>query len=290
MPHPTCSRPPAALAPDELDHLVDHLLGRHLPHAAPIPVPALVRARPTPDGVDLALRPLPEGVHPVDLLLGHVVPRRWAAAGLVAPAAARPVDGAEGPHLVVAVLVGRDGTVAHRGCDHTGADVLPADAPPTGRLVDLLRRALGLPTAPPGVAPGALWEAVWLDAVVAAAAAGGTPTLGPDLADALSATTAPGDHRGWDHLRGLASGRRAPAGATDAALATALRDLVEPADAAWMDDGCFSRWVLGALPDPAQLLDAVDALLPPGRAEAVRRALGRDRAGPPPRGGRSPLG
>ncbi|WCO66075.1 hypothetical protein PO878_16365 [Iamia majanohamensis] len=278
MPHPTCSRPPAALAPDELDRLVDHLLGAH--PSGPTPSPALVRARPTPDGVDLALRPLPDGVHPADLLLGHVVPRRWAAAGVVAPATARPVDGGDGCRLVVAVLVGRDGTVAHCGRDHRGADVLPSDPPPTGRLVDLLLRALGLATPPPAAPTGALWEAVWLDAVVAAAATGGTPGLGPDLADALAATTAPGDHRGWDHLRGLASGARPATGTTDTALAAVLGDLVDPADAAWMDDGCFSRWVLGALPDPAQLLDAVDALLPPGRAEAVRRAVGRDGGGP----------
>ncbi len=42
-----------------------------------------------------------------------------------------------------------------------------------------------------------------------------------------------------------------------------------------MDDGCFARWVLAALPAVDDLLDAVDALLPAGRARAVRRAVGR---------------
>lgn len=282
MPHPTCSRPTPRLSAADLEVVADHVVGAHArPGDAPM-APALVRARATADGFDLALCPLPAGVHPADALLGDVVPHRWAAAGVVAPATARSLDRLDDPGrpLTVAVLVGRDGAVATRTRVPDGGEALDLDEAPVGRLVDLLQRALQRPTPPPEVSTWCLWEAIWLDAVVADVAGGEGPgSVTPELADALAGSSDPDGPAGWDHLRRLAA---APHGAVghDVALAAALSPLIDPEVAAWMDDGCFSRWVLGALPPREELLDAVDALLPPPRAEAVRRALGHTATDP----------
>ncbi len=277
MPQPTCSRPPTGpLTAVDLDLVADHLVGTHArPGEHPIG-PALVRARPTPDGVDLALCPLPAGLHPADALLGEVVPGRWAAAGVVASATARHLDepAGAGRPLTVAVVVGRDGGVATRTRTADGVEALDLDEAPVGRLMDLLLRALQRPTPPPEGSTWCLWEAIWLDAVVAEAAGGEAPgSVTPELADALAAA-GPAGPAGWDQLRRLAAAPEPPPG-PDVALAAALYPLIDPHVADWMDDGCFSRWVLGALPRLEELLDAVDALLPPPRADAVRRALGR---------------
>lgn len=291
MPHPPCPHTPTqgALAASDLERLAEHLVGGHDTAAGDAEASpdgaALVRARRHPAGIDLALRPLPAHVHPADALLGHVVPGLWSVAGIIAPATARTLDGGSGamaPRAIsVSVLIGRNGTVATCARDRHEGRTLALDEVPTGRLVDLLQRALGRPTPPPDAGPCQLWQALWLDAVVAGAAGaehGGA--LAPELAAALSDTASPEGPAGWAHLRGLACAPDAAAGRTDAALATALTTLVEPAHAAWMDDGCFARWVLSALPSPEDLLDAVDALLPPARARAVRHALGLNDASP----------
>lgn len=278
MPRPTCPTPPftRGLAPADLELLADHLVGAHEPGQDGPAGPALIRARPTPDGIDLALCPLPAGTHPADVLVGHVVPPRWNAAGLVASAVARGLseEPAEARRVTVALLLGRDGSLAHRSVADEGHDVVPRHDAPEGRLVDLLHRALGLPTPPCGASPRRLWEALWLDAVVAGAARGDDRGLAPELADALATTSAPEGRGGWSHLRHLASSPTADHRGTDAALAAALGPLIDADAAAWMDDGSFARWVLGALPPIDDLLEAVDALLPAERANAVRVALG----------------
>ncbi len=284
MSRPTCSRPPSTrpLTALDLEGLAEHLVGGHGP-ATEAPVgPALVRARAVEDGVDLALAPLPAGLHPADALLGHIVPRRWSAAGVVAPATAHdlttapepaPSTGAHRP-ITVALLVGRDGTTASVARTVAEHNPLPLGAAPTGRLVDLLLRALRRPTAPPRLSTRSLWEALWLDAVVAdAARADGSATLAPALAHALTTTSTPEGQAGWEHLRRLAAAPETAAGPIDAALAAALDPLIDPSHATWMDDGCFARWTLGTLPAREDLLSAVDALLPPAAARAVHEAL-----------------
>lgn len=289
MSHPTCHRTssPRALGRVDLDHLVDHLVGAHVRPLGEPPAPALVRARPTPDGIDLALAPLPVGTHPAEVLVGHRVPGRWWAAGLVAPATAHPLTPADGPSrpMTIALLLGRDGHLAHRGTG-AGSDALPHDEAPEGRLVDLLHRALGMATPPPAEPPRQLWEALWLDGVVAQVARGEPGALAPEMADALAATSSPEGTGGWGHLRQLAARPAAAETPTDVALAGALAPLIDPEGAAWMDDGCFARWVLGGLPSTDELLDAIDVLLPPARARAVRSALGLVVDAPPGPGDR----
>ena len=44
-------------------------------------------------------------------------------------------------------------------------------------------------------------------------------------------------------------------------------------DAAWLDDGAFSRWAMATGPDLPWLADVATSLLPPATARSVHRAL-----------------
>lgn len=188
-------------------------------------------------------------------------------------AAAAGEDGGQGPvaagdvpaWAVATVLSGRAGD---RGC-------------PMGRVDDACRRALGLPTAPPPATTADLWALTWLDRVVRAVA-DGCPAGWARLArlhPAVDAFDRGGDRvptpgelaelagrlvalRDWEALR-----QAAAAGTWQAP------DLAPPI-AAWMDAGSFSRWVLGAYPDLADLRAMAAAVLPTAVAEAVDRVLG----------------
>ena len=50
-------------------------------------------------------------------------------------------------------------------------------------------------------------------------------------------------------------------------------DDITPAVAGWLDDGAFSRWVLGGFPPLPALTQAVTATTPPSVARRVRAAL-----------------
>jgi hypothetical protein len=88
-----------------------------------------------PDGPDVGILPL-DGLAPADVLLGAVAPPGWAVLGVA--------TGGSATHLVV--LVARDGRVIRRA--RHGDDVI-TEPPASGATVDCLKRALGLPTAPP---------------------------------------------------------------------------------------------------------------------------------------------
>ncbi len=317
MPRPPCSpRPPAptpVVPSTVLDDLARHLALSHLDadHAT------LVRARPDTTGVDLALCALPPGTHPADALVGHTVPRRWAASGVVAAGRARHLDRPDDPGapVSVAVLVGRDGHVAHhmapgpdrddagparRGSSDAAPDVRPGaplpdlDEAPLGRLPDLLHRTLGLPTDPPTGPAAVWWRALWLDAVVAAAATDPrrtpdpatplTDVLPPDLVEALVADPVLCGPDGWARLHDLAS-RAAPSGDPgEAAVRRAVAPYADPTMAAWMDVGCFARWLCAALPAIDDLLHLAAALVPSETLAALRHAAG----GPCARGRSAP--
>jgi hypothetical protein len=285
MPHPTCTVP-RPLPGDLLDQIARQVAEAHAgtPHAT------LVRVRPGPAGVDLGLCSLPAGVHPADALIGHVVPPAWAASGVVAPARARSLDEPDDPGAAttVVMLVGRDGHVTSHA---VGVDALEAGGePPVGRIPDLLRRTLGLPTAPPLTPAAEWWRVCWLDALVAAAAADPgrrpdpkrplTSTLPIDLVQALVDEPSLCAVEGWARIRRLAAEPEAPSAPGPAAVRRAVVPHVEPSVAAWMDDGCFSRWLLGEVPTLDELLDLAAALLPPEVIDELRPVADGDPAGP----------
>lgn len=289
MSHPTCLVPPVAgpRAGELIELLAEQLATAHRGSGEGR---SLVRARAGTEGIELALRPLPAGVHPADVLIGQVVPRRWSVVGVVATATAHHLDDQSITPAAVVVLVDRDGRIAHRVEASDGAELVPANgAPPSGRLVDLLLRSLGRPTAAPDVSPRQFWAALWLDAVVAEVAPGPDrprtadevwalhPVIGggltAELIDALGERPDLSHGPGWRALRELAATTTPARTPTEAALRDALNPIIPPDLAAWMDDGTFARWLIGAFPPLDDLLAITDALLAPEVARAVRASI-----------------
>jgi hypothetical protein len=183
-------------------------------------------------GPDVGILPL-DGGAPAEYLLGTVAPAEWSALGVATRGRAGPLSG-PGPSSTaeVVVLVPRVGEVVGR-MRHAGRMI---DAPPAyGLTVDCIQRALGLPTAPPLVPPvHAVRDAAKPDEALAVLKAGGFLT--------------------WERLRQLA-------------VEGHLQELtLAPEDAAWFDEGSFSRWVLGGRPPLPVLLAEVAAQV--GFAEA----------------------
>jgi hypothetical protein len=246
---------------------------------------------------DIGLLPLDSITDsPLEVLLGLDAPDDWWALGLVATGQARRVDrpGQPTTDVLVVLLVDRTGRTASLvpRLDGTGSyEALEVTAGPEGVLLDLCRRAFGLPTAPPDQPPMAWWAQLWLDAILREAAieperawtwpelmalhplcdllgtapepgeadvahgAGDGAELDPDrFARAIEVVVAGYD---WERLR-------------RAGLAGPGRDIT-----AWMDEGCFARWTLGLHPEAPDLLAALQALLPPEASGPISGVLDR---------------
>ena len=247
-------------------------------HAAADPTPvALGLLRVDDDGVDLAMRAL-DADDPVTSLYGTTCPPEWAAFGVVVPGRAHHLERLDG-----AVEPVRVGLVVSRGGEHASL-VRFGDEPPEGaggitsegRLPDACRRALGLSTPAPEGWSGWLWALMWVEGLLVESLAD-PGSLSWDAAirahpavdhvlrlDPAIASELP--HRfvemveiisrrfGWDRLRALAC---------EGAL-TGFG--ISPEIASWMDDGMFSREVMGVFPPIDSLL--ID-LEPVARADVV---------------------
>jgi hypothetical protein len=231
--------------------------------------------------LELGLHSLP-GPDPIRDLYGFVAPPAWSAFGVVASGRARALGGDARPAtgaqaVLVGMLITRRGEVARVTWAPHGVD-LSGDAA-VGRIPDACRRSLGLTTEAARSPVIELWATLWLERV---------------LADVL---VAPGP-RTWDELAwsfpayGLLSGSTSSpsveslVAAGQAAQVWSWSDLrqlhaagsvasfgVDPADAAWMDDGMFSREALGGLPRLTDLLIELGDLLAPSVTRQVERAL-----------------
>lgn len=208
---------------------------------------ALVHVIAGDDGFDVGILPL-DGAAPADLLLGSVAPAEWTALGCATRGRAGPLTG-HGPSSTaeVVVIVPRVGDVVgrmrHGGQIHT-------EAPEYGPTLDCLQRALGRPTAPPQVSSAHWMATAWLEAVLRSPDPTGT-------AGALGAGEE-WSSLSWERIRQLVASGQLP----DPAVA--------PEDAAWFDEGSFSRWVLAGRPSLPSLLREVAAAV--GFAEARRCA------------------
>jgi len=274
------------------DHLAEALAGGEL-------VPCLLHVGgPDGDGFDLGVLPL-DGRHPTDLLLGATAPPDRHAIGIATSGWAYHVADRGDPsgrrHRVhVVSLVSRTGEHAHRTrADDPGlARRLDGSGAPEGEQVDLLRRALDLPTDPPPVDASAYWTIQWLADLEAGgpvrsveAALDLHPAMrllrhGVRGADADAADVIAAFHRvlTWPRLRDLAARGRFEV------------PELSPADAAWLDDGAFARFVLNRCPPlhllrhrvaeglPDDVVGAVDELL---RSLAVPSTAWPDIAEPP---------
>lgn len=254
-----------------------------------------VRAIPDDDAIELGVLPLPHGQHPVDALAGFVAPDDWQLVGVLATGTARDLDDPESTTAVCSGhLIDRSGRWASRLAPFDDGPLEPASIHgeagdpdcPVGRIDDACRRVLGIPTPPPSSGTALLWATLWLDAIVAAGGtASGRRRLGrwtevvsrhpaiavlvPDAdltsVDLVAKANQLAEWRDWQQLRRTCAAGLWRAPRLDAGVV------------GWLDDGAFSRWLLGELPDLTDLRATVAELLPPRvvqRVDAVLTACG----------------
>ena len=256
--------------------------------------PSLIRVTAWPaqrahEGFDLGIRPLDDGSSVVEALAGFTAPPEWMAVGVVTEGNARHmVDPSVQRRRVRCVhLVDRTGTSASvLRLQGEAATVFGADDDDgRGRIDDVCRRALGLSTAPPEHSTVELWALVWLDRVLQARVE--QPDVPPSrwtdvaahhpaVAILLSDDEEWGDEaadvvgrlgsrlaevHSWPVLRAACAAGEWPV------------DDVPSDVAAWLDDGSFSRWVIGAYPPIDHLADATCDLLSPSLRRRLRAVL-----------------
>jgi hypothetical protein len=178
----------------------------------------------------------------------------------------RPEDVPEPQRVRVIVVVDRRGVI---GARTTMGDGRVVDGGcQSGRLVDALRRGLGLPTDPPAMSSAAIIGALWLAALAAEGRRCGhrlgwaevtalhpaAPALVDDghtlsSAEVDAVTRVAPRAWTWERLR------------ADTISGGGLCDLVAPDIAAWMDTGMFARWSLDLSGDPRVLWGAAAAVL-----------------------------
>jgi hypothetical protein len=228
---------------------------------------------PIAPDVRLAVRRLDPDVHPFEALAGFRAPRTWSAFGIRARGRAHHLEGSAGepPAQVAATfLVDRDGREA--SLLRAAGAARSVAGPAAGTIPDVARRVLGLPTeaAPRSTAP--LWTALWLHRVLQhddlcswPRLAGLHPALSADPEGPADLVTAARSHARatpWSAARSATPPVPLPGGPLPRRVA------------AWMDDGFFARWSLGAFPPLAELArDAAAQLAPPLRAHVLAVAL-----------------
>jgi hypothetical protein len=242
----------------------------------------LIHAIPDDDSCQVGILPL-EGRAAADALFGAVVPDEWTVLGAASKGWTRPhlgggLSGERQDRADVVVLVSRQAEVVARMRRAGHSEVLTS-VPAYGAVLDNLQRALGLETAPPLSSAGHFFAAMWLEFVATAQRNRQRPLtwrevgrLHPaslmlnsddevytgDLVPAAKALERVCD---WERLRWMVIEGR-----------WSVTHL-SPTEAAWLDEGSFSRWVLGQrVPLPA-LLDDVSRLITPAMAERCARTL-----------------
>jgi hypothetical protein len=226
--------------------------------------------------------------------LGWEAPPDCLAVGVVAAGKAHVADSpVEGPApfspgvipgIRMCCLVTRRGEVTWRMALPDGRSF--DDAPQEGRLLDCLKRCFALPTPPPPAGPGHLLSVIWLGAILdedrrvdrrlswreisrlhPAATMTGRRAAGPDDRQDFSALIrAATSAWSWETLRNRA------------VTESWAGELVSPELAAWMDDGMFARWILGALPAPDELVARLRPRLAPSTARRLAHAIRSARA------------
>lgn len=285
------SCPPSAPTDAELLEQLVRLLDATLSldrHEPPIAV-GVVRVA---DGIDLTARPL-DGRDPIGMLAGFVAPPEWSIFGVACTGRARHLDTGEGHGQAAAVhlrsrsglridslrLDGEPPVVRHR------PEPVVAGSDGTGRVDDLVARALGLPTRAPGHRVSELWSRLWLDRLLAWCLEGRPPTTWELAAVAHPAVSfyepAHRDELRWacrelDDLATLVN-EWTWAEVHDWAIRDLLpADLaVDPALAAWHDVGSFSRDLLLPFLAPDAALAELAEAMPVEVLRRVEAALTR---------------
>ena len=222
------------------------------------------------EGVDVAIRNLSD-VDVLEALAAIEAPEQWTAFGVICEGKAVQAHGAERQRVRVAMLVDREGhAVAGLRAADTGFVSLPGQTP-LGRIPDGCRRVLGLGTAPPDTTIDEFWTIWWVDRLL---------TNALSRPGGLTWPEAQGLHPGATHAQQSVDGARRAAASVSWEQ---FRQLfarqsgkvlgVEPHVAAWMDDGMFSREVLGSLPSLGSLLAELEPVVPGAVLGAVEHTL-----------------
>lgn len=236
----------------------------------------------TEEGGELVLgvRPIPVGVHPFAELAGLVAPGSWTIFGLQVHGTGHHLDHGTREHTTTTFAVDRRGGEA--AVLRLGDRCLEPGPGAEGTIPDLCRRVLGLATPPPPARTRLLFALAWLDRLLEAwgdatqrrslmrsfpsAAALHPAVAAPGEAPATPAALArlAGEHADawpWSRLRAEPQAFAPPGGALPATVT------------AWLDDGAYARWLLGAYPDPAVLAVDVISLLGPVVGPEVQATL-----------------
>lgn len=211
-------------------------------------------------------------------ILGWVAPKSCAAVAAVATGRFRQMDESVEPParlipglsggLRISCVVDRSGAVGWKLLLPDGSEF--ADVPEEGRMLDSLRRCLGLPTPPPPCPMGRLHSITWMRLLKAFADQEGCQlawcdalNLHPvvliarefDEAEAIIRSQA--RSQSWDHLR--------------VAIAAHEKDFWDPSPrlASWMDEGMFARWTLDCMPTVEEMLEDVRPRLVPSAARKL---------------------
>jgi hypothetical protein len=237
------------------------------------------------EGIDVGMRligDLDDSV--VSALTGFTAPADWLAIGVSTGGNAYLVDeGHDARRRVRLVhLVSRTGlsaSVVRLAGEEPRLITNVEDGSVVGRVDDVCRRALGLATTPAG-STLEYFAAMWLERLLQVDA---TPTTWEAVAAEHPAVRVFAESRS-ERLVDVSEGIvRFGTILSDIESWPALRRAccagrlhyhdVSPTVARWLDDGAFSRWVLGAYPPLDQLVAAVCELLSPPLAERVHDAL-----------------
>jgi len=266
-----------------------------------------------PEGapVDLGWTPLAD-THPVEALLGLRAPDHWQGVGVICSGGVVPSTPAErrghrraGPDAAVRIVTLLDRAGRSASVLRAGGRPRRLGEAPVGVIGDGLRRALGLPTAPPPPSSAPLWVAWWLDRIVErslgrrapatwAEVAGlhpacpfSLPGRGPRPVTLARAAAELADRWPWHRLRtdaAVADLRARPA--PGERVGPAIPGRPGPVVAEWMDDGMFARWLLGAVPSLHDLFDTVRSTVPVALHdqvdEVVEATLRIHASAPPP--------
>jgi hypothetical protein len=228
--------------------------------------------------------------HPdVEALAGFVAPPDcnaivtvgygWAHSLGEGTPAGRALLGPEGRRRCrVVCLMTRSGDVA--GYLRDGPNILIDEAPTVGRVMDYMRRSFRLPTPQPEESTSRFLAYMWLGNVRSAGYQADGPLPWPAVigqhpamkvaeeagltipfAEVVPILRMVADTWSWSYL------------AEQAAAPGWLADLLPAGTAGWMDEGLFSRWLLGNFSDITNLLDQVTRLIEPTAAKKLHRVL-----------------
>jgi hypothetical protein len=207
----------------------------------------LLYIEPKPDGekVEVGVKVLPPGMHPLDELVGFAAPDTWWALGVVSHGWATRMGQRTRSRIRAVHAVTRD--AGEVGGFRFAAGRLELQETAIGSIPDALRRAMGLPSDPPTFPVAELIAAEWLDAL-----ADGTASVD----DPLPVLPPSWDAVRWEVITGA---RRLPD--------------ISATVAAWMDEGMFARWARCAYPRTADQLAGVRRVVDRNAYKAIKAVL-----------------